>query len=167
MERALPTIAHDVNKGIVRLLSAPRDLPVAEPGQRPADAAGAPVESHQDLFARYAIDLQWAVSEAIAWWEALVRRRVERGETEEAAIRANYELRPAGPASRPEVVHVVRSFWLQCAGLNRMLPPERRVPPEVFLLGWLQRSAQFRTAVAVLSGMPYWPIGLDETGEFC
>ena len=151
---------------VARLLSAPLDLPLPPESPDPV-RQGEAAENHENLFARYVAELQWAVSEAIPWWDALVRRRVERGESEEAAIRANYELRPAGPASRPEVVWVVRSFWLRCAHLNQTLPVDRRVRPEVFLLKWLQSSTQYGVLVAVLSGMPYWPIGLDETGAFC
>ncbi len=88
------------------------------------------------------------------------------GHTEEEAIRANYELRPAGPAARPEVVWVVRTYWLECVNINRQLPPNRRVPPETLLIEWLQNGGR-STLVAVLSGMPYWPIGIDQNGEFC
>ena len=165
MTDAAPAIAHDVSKGITRLLSAPRDLPVmAEPAGPPAQTGEA--DTHHRLFARYVAELQWAVAVAIPWWNALVRRRLERGENEQTAIRANYELRPAGPASRPEVVWVVRSFWLECARVNRSVAPDRSVPPEVFLLKWLE-SPEHKLLVAVLSGMPYWPIGLDEDGAFC
>lgn len=160
-----PLIAHDVGKGIVRLLSAARDFPGRVVGSEPETPAHAE-EPYRQLFTRYVGELQWAVELAVPWWNALIARRVDRGESERASVRANYELRPAGPASRPEVVWVVRTFWLECDRLNRASPLDRRVPPEMLLLRWLD-TTQHAPLLAVVSGMPYWPIGLDPDGVYC
>jgi hypothetical protein len=158
-------IAHDVGKGVVRLMSAARDFSPALASEH-SQAPGIPVTTHQRLFEEYVRELQAAVTVATEWWHSLVERRVERGDDRKAALRANYELRPAGPASHPRVVRVVRVFWLECTRLNDELRPADRIPPEVFLLRWLQ-SIEQPLLVGVLSGMPYWPVGMDEHGTFC
>jgi hypothetical protein len=160
------TIVSDLAKGTQRLLAAPRDLPGAFPWREPGPSLAQASETHRALFKKYLAELQWAVDLAVPWWNAIVARRVERGEDFQQAVRSSYELRPAGPASRLEVVGVVRSFWLQCASLNAQVVPEYRVPPEVFLLQWL-RSPGHELALTVLAGMPFWPIGFDADGYFC
>lgn len=166
MTDATPVIGHSVPKGVARLLSAARDLPSQVEASGELAEKGTGGDPHGQLFSRYLADLQWAVALAIPWWNAMVQRRIANGESAEEALRANYVLRPAGPASRPEVVWVVRTFWLECVRVNERVGTNRRVPPEVFLLKWLQRP-EHDHLVAVLSGMPYWPIGLDENGSFC
>jgi hypothetical protein len=162
----MPAIFHDVKAGMLRLLAAPRDLPGALVWREPLLTFAQASEQHRALFASYLIELRWASALAVPWWNALVQRSIERGETQLQAIRSNYELRPAGPASRPEVVWVVRSFWLQCVAVNAQATAEQRVPPELLLLKWLE-VAGHTLLLSVLTGMPFWPIGFDENGEFC
>lgn len=158
-------IFHDISFGVRRLLGAPRDLPDAIRWLEPGPVLGSATLEHQQLFEDYVRRLDWAVGLAVPWWNSLVRNRMAHGDTEREAIRASYEMRPAGPASRPEVVWVVRSFWLACEDVNKQLERSRRVPSEVFLLEWL-RTSERELPVSVLSAMPYWPIGLDEAGNF-
>ena len=156
-----PLIFHDVEFGLRRLLSAPKDLPCAIEWSEPGPLISSAGPEHLQLFNDYLQALSWAVGLAIPWWNALVHNTMKLGETEYDAIRANYELRPAGPASRPEVVGVIRSFWLACDRLNRETAIDERVPAEILLLGWL-RTPDYSVLLSVLTAMPYWPIGLDE-----
>jgi hypothetical protein len=158
-------ILHNWQTGVRRLLSAPQDLPETAPLREQSIEREAASPRHRQLFEQYVRRLQWAVSIAARWWEGLVQKTVERGETPEEALRSNYLISPAGPASRPEVVWVVRTFWIDCEAINKEVNEGERVPPEVFLIGWLL-DGSYREEVEVLSGMPYWPIGLDEDGNW-
>lgn len=160
-----PLIFHDVEFGLLRLLLAPQDLPNAIEWYEPGPLISSAEPEYRQLFDDYLKALSWAVGLAIPWWNSLVHHTIESGETEHDAIRINYELRPAGPASRPEVVGVVRCFWLACDRLNREAVVNQRVPAEVFLLRWLRRP-DHSALMSVLTAMPYWPIGLDEHGNW-
>lgn len=157
---------HNVRLGCQRLLSAPRDLPWAIKWVDPPLGKGAAHVRHRELFDEYVSNLEWAVDIALRWWYELVRNTMgtER-DTQESAMRANYVLRPAGPASRPEVIYVIRHFWLECSALNQVMEEGRPVPPEVLLLAWLMDGRHDRL-VSVLSGMPYWPIGVSGVGTW-
>ena len=83
----------------------------------------------------------------------------------DVAVENAYQTTLAGPAACSEIIWTVRKFWLECAKLNANHPTEMRVIPEVFLLQWLADDNQDEW-VKVLSGMPYWPIGIDESGNW-
>lgn len=79
--------------------------------------------------------------------------------TREQAIEESFDRRLAGAASHPKVVWIVRSYWLAAARIGE-------VSPEIFLLQWLIDSGETEL-VRLIACMPYWPIGLDETGNWC
>jgi hypothetical protein len=164
MTREAPLIFHDTELGANRLLAQPRDLPLGNAAEIPLEAAPHP---YRQLFLSYAEELDRACATAIAWWNNLVRRSMARdGLDEMQAMRFNYEQRPAGPASRPEVVFVVRDYWLRTVALNETDRQHTGVAPQVLLLGWLPGNAH-PDLYSVLTAMPYWPIGLDENGNWC
>lgn len=165
MSNPAPIIFHDIGSGLRRLLSAPQDLPDAVQWREPGPLIGVAEPKYRKLFDAYINELTWAVGIAVPWWNSLVRNSMEHGQTENDAIRANYELRPAGPASCPEVVGVIRSHWLACDRLNQENAVDLRVPPEVLSLGWL-RMPDHEDLISVLTAMPYWPIGFDEDRNF-
>lgn len=156
---------HSVSRGIQRLMSAPRDLPASAPWTDPPIAREAASRAHQQLFAEYIKYLSEAMGIAEAWWQDLVLAKMNEGRDLKSAVEAAYERRFAGPACRPELVWTVRTFWVRCAALNKELPEDQRVPPEVFLLFWLL-DGKHDEWVQVISAMPYWPIGLDGTGNW-
>lgn len=82
------------------------------------------------------------------------------------ALDEAYAQRAAGPASAPEFVWFIRHFWLRVDALNRTLPLERRVAPQDLLLGWLAEAGDDES-VELATAMPYWPIGLDDQGQWC
>lgn len=165
MEINKPEIFHDISMGVARLLSAPRDLPTSINLEDSAISSESLSQQHKLLFQQYVQRLSEAVINAVSWWNRLVDIRMKRGEAKQIAIRENYLLRPAGPASYPEIIGVVRKFWLECDQLNSALSPNQRIPPEVFLLKLLEVK-RLNMLIAVLSGMPYWPIGLDRDGNW-
>jgi hypothetical protein len=156
---------HDSRIGVKRLLSAVRDLPESRSGGDPPISKREASVRHQQLFEQYEKALTIAIGIATPWWNGIVERTMARGGDQRAALRSAYMERPAGPASCPELVWVIRKFWLDCEAINAAVNPQDYVPPEVFLLGWLV-DGQHEDMVRVVSGMPYWPIGLNELGEW-
>ena len=88
-----------------------------------------------------------------------------QGMKPEQALKQAYHCHFAGPAANPRIVWIVRTFWLECVAINQETPEAQRVPPEVLLLHWLVED-QHTEAVKVLTGMPYWPIGLSADGQW-
>ncbi|MCO5066551.1 MAG: hypothetical protein M9924_19395 [Rhizobiaceae bacterium] len=154
-------IVHNVQKAVQQLLEAPDDLAplVTDQGRaRPLTQAGS---EHQSLYAQYITDFETAYEIGDAWWQDCVDAFTEDGHPEDEAVDLAYSKRLAGPASAPEVVWFFRTYWLAFDEVNRALPPEDRVPPQVALLGWLVEEDRTEY-IRLLTCMPYWPIGLDE-----
>jgi hypothetical protein len=156
---------HDVQRGITRLMTAPRDLPATAPYPDPPIALAQASAEHKELFEQYLEILEASLEIAEDWWAGLLQVQRDDGKDAEGAFEAVYARRAAGPASRPEVVWTIRTHWLECVAINETLPEAQRVPPEVFLLHWL-RDGQHDEWVQVISGMPHWPIGLDADGNW-
>ena len=159
-------VLHNVERGVRRLLTAPRDLPASVSWQEPHIAIGGASSKHQQLFNEYSASLEIAVGTAVKWWEGLIKARMKRGLSQEVALKEVDRSRLAGPVSNPEVVYVIRKYWLACVALNAYVHEPQVVPPEVFLLQWLVDEER-ELLVQVLSGMLYWPIGLDDDGHWC
>ena len=151
--------------GVDRLLRAPLDLAECGAPTYRNDATGA--SAHRDLFKEYAEVIEVVSGVALEWWNEILharRAQIEDGNDDDAEREA-WLGRPAGPAACPAIVAVVRDYWLACEQINVKLEPEQRVAPWILLLGWL-RDGEHGEAVRVLSCMPYWPIGLDEQGDW-
>lgn len=159
--RPLPVL-HNVESGIKRLLAAPRDLPRND-ALASAISVSAASHRHSSLFEAYRAQLAGAVAEAQEWWRAMLGQAAARGLHGQAALRSLYTLRPAGPASDPAVVGVVRKYWLACDEANRSEPPG--VAPEVLLINW-PVELRMEPELVVLTAMPYWPIGMDAKGNW-
>jgi len=158
-------ISHDWQKGIRRLLTAPRDLPEAISWREPPIQKAQASPRHRRLFEEYETSIDNAVHTALEWWEGKLQVKIDRGADLEAALGANYKETLAGPAAHPQVVWVIRRYWLACVALNVEVPETQRVPPEVFLLSWLM-DGRHEELVKMLAGMPYWPIGMDRDGNW-
>jgi len=157
---------HNVEKGVYRLLNAPKDV---EGGTAVSDYSGDVAGAHADLqrfFGAYRKGYQFFYPQAERWWKGLIAAQETEGRTHEEAIQGALERRVAGPASLPEFVWFIRYFWLKCDGINKKLPLEARVPPQVAMLKWLVDAGDLEY-VTLITCMPYWPIGLDELGEWC
>ena len=154
-------LIHNVETGFHRLMEAPKDLPehaVFSPFT--LGIFQARVE-YRAAFSQYLKDIAWAVDQASAWWVAVVDSHVETaGDFDEGLDRR--PLWPAGPSANDHFVSTVREYWLKVCSLGEGVEHDERVAPEVFMLGWLADRADL---TAILTGMPYWPIGLDENGE--
>ena len=159
-------IMHRVPQGLERLLSLPRDLDEAWPRpSRPIERAQAS-GVHRELFQEYEEELASNVELAMEWWKGRfsVKQRREKLNSKDA-LRAMYGETPAGPAAAPEIVWIVRKYWLECENRNKSLPKPQWVAPEAFLISWLM-DGEHEVELKVLSGMIYWPIGLDKDGNW-
>src|SRR5580765_6830950 len=120
-----------LDKGIRRLMGAPKDLSLS----------GAPVideephkpsARHRKLFNAYVKDINKQIPPTLEWWSELADEAREGGDEMSA-----WRTRPAGPASDPCFISLVRKYWLACAALNDETPEPEAVAPEVLLLKWL------------------------------
>lgn len=162
-----PLIFHNVQMGASRLLEQGADL--CFPG---ADTSSVFQRSlvrndrYLSVYEDYKVSLKMSRTVAVEWWNALVNNSTEVIGDAGKALRRNYELRPAGPASHPAVVSTVREYWLLCIDKAKMLRLEETLPPSAILLGWLIEDG-LSDLSDILTAMPYWPIGLDENGNWC
>jgi hypothetical protein len=147
------------------LLQAPMTLKSSGARVWAPVASPAGSSDHVRLFSQYRDRIVRTATMALDWWDDTVDVQRVDGRTEKEAVRAAFECRPAGPASFPEIVALIRKFWLDCDELNQRVSEDERVPPWIFILAWL-RDAGHDEAVSVLACMPYWPIGLDEDGNW-
>lgn len=153
--------------GITRLLSALHDVERWDAVDEPKNRAINGTKGHADLFSKYRRDIKKATADARVEWEREIKLalRMVKGKNKEKAEQRAWATYPAGPASAPAFVAVVRRYWLACDEINRKSKASDRVLPEVFLLQWLVNSGA-QDEVDVLAGMPYWPLGLDEKGNW-
>jgi hypothetical protein len=158
--------AHDVKTGIVRLLSAPRDIKLKSTHEDLEISLGSAPINYRHLFHQYAedfVDVYELVSEV---WESDLDELVDNGSSVAEAIQTKLDGCAAGPAQHPNFVWLVRKYWLECARTGETAIGLQRVRPEVFLLKWMMEQGR-DDYVQLLTAMPYWPIGLDENGNWC
>jgi hypothetical protein len=157
---------YSTDKGIQRLMTAMRDLGARDAwsnSDKKLDAARAEL---QELFGNYLKLLKAAYDEAVPWWENTINAQRSLGLDDQDALKAAFNNRLAGAASDPRVVWVVRLVWLSCMSLNAKFDDTDKVRPEVLLLQWLIDAGETEL-VRLIACMPYWPIGLDENGNWC
>ncbi|MDX8500497.1 hypothetical protein RFM99_18985 [Mesorhizobium sp. VK4C] len=159
-------IVHNIDKAVRQLLEAPNDLAELMPDQGAVKSMSEATDQHRDIYAKYIANFDVAYQIADDWWEGCVAAYTEDGYGPDEANELAYDKRLAGPASAPEVVWFFRNYWLAFDEVNRALPPKDRVPPQVAMLGWLVEEGR-TDYVRLLTCMPYWPIGLDENGNWC
>lgn len=155
-----------VKAGVSRLLESPLTL----------RASGAPVwtpdpglvgsTKHRELFSKYRDEVDEVATAALDWWTETLEAQLGPGEHTKEQKLTVWRNRPAGPASFPGLVAIVREYWLACDRLNREANLAERVPPWTFLLAWLLKDRDYEQCVGVLACMPYWPIGLDRDGNW-
>lgn len=159
-------ILHNMHKGMSRLLAMPRDLP--ELWQRPGvhPALGTASSVHRQLFDAYASELARCVLLAMKWWQGRLASLESREPMpRRAALDRLYHETPSGPASHPAIIGVVRQYFLACESANAQLTAAAWIPPETFIVAWLQEAGH-TALLEVVSGMLYWPLGLDADGHW-
>jgi hypothetical protein len=157
---------HDTNDGIRRLLNSMLDIeqyPYHDASYIKLENA---VESQRVLFESYVQLIRQACADAETWWAGTIEAQRANGLNESEAIAKAFDDRMAGPASDPKVVWIVRLIWLECMKRNRDLQRDQQIRPEFMLLQWLIDAGETEL-VRLIACMPYWPIGLDENGNWC
>lgn len=157
----MPITRYKLENGLRRLLSAPSDI---EPRTYPVLRKEAAPQAFQALYDEYRTRLWNAHLIAVPWWENTIRSQERLGKNHAEAVEFSFKKRLAGAAADPEFVYVVREFWLRCAKLCEAYPTSQ-VAPETLLLQWLV-DANETDLVAVVTCMPYWPIGMDAAGKW-
>lgn len=123
-------------------------------------------EGQRVLFDSYLQLIRQACSDAESWWAGTIEAQRQAGLSEQDAIAKAFDDRMAGAASDPKVVWIVRLIWLECMKRNEGYPVSEVVRPEFILLQWLIDAGETEL-VRLIACMPYWPIGLDENGNWC
>ncbi|HEX6708669.1 MAG TPA: hypothetical protein VF169_28285 [Albitalea sp.] len=148
------------DRGLHRLLNGPRDVRDSGAVDDDVDFQHAAPE-YRDLFEQYSGALVPECARAAAEWDAALSQSMQ------ADAETMWFQSPAGPATKPSLVALLRDYWLACAGLPARNPSLRPLAPEVFMLKWVvERFGADHECVQVLACMPYWPIGMDEQGHW-
>lgn len=159
-------LIHNVDRGLARLLGAPRDIDGGTPVPAIAPAREDADEALREVFDSYREGYLHLHDHCFRWWRGCIAAVQWDGTTREQAVEEAYARRAAGPASAPEFVWFIRHFWLRVDQVNRKLPLERRIAPQDVLLKWLVEAGD-HDHVVLATAMPYWPIGLDAHGDWC
>lgn len=157
-------LLHSIPLGYRRLYYAPFDVEGGTPAGSGPDLRIAP-PAFSALFLAYLDDIEREARQALSDWAALVEGHMAAHGGLEAARKAAFAQRPGGPATQGAFVEVVRHYWLECAGTPQD-GADARIRPQDVLLKW-PRDLRKDEVVAVLTAMPYWPIGLDADGNWC
>ena len=135
------------------------------PGDPPVRSMTEATDEHRARFDRYVRELRKVKKIAEQWWNGLLEAETERiGDENHAEINVRIR-RPAGPIVNPMAIHAVRSGWLDCQDINDRSPERARVAPAAFVLAWLDEAGRHDLA-AFVSALPYWPLGLDDSGRW-
>lgn len=159
-------VVHDVERAVQQLLNAPKDIEGGTPVSTYAGLVGGADQKLQSLFETYRKGYPFMYPNAERWWKGCIAAEEAPNRTRAEAVEAALDRRGAGPASAPEFVWFIRYFWLRCDKVNKSLPLESRVAPEIVMLKWLVEANEHDN-VTLLTSMPYWPMGLEEHGEWC
>ena len=151
---------------ITRLLEGPLLLASSGANVWRAERSVQGSAAHREAFAEYTRELLIVTEAALDSWLDTVDRCIREKEDETAGRRQALIASPAGPANHAGLIALIRDFWFRCDQINQTVPAPERVPPWIFLLGWLQGRPEFEEAAAVLASLWFWPIGLDDAGKW-
>ena len=156
-----------IHSGTERLLRGPKDLARWDKHITDCTFHDASQE-HRMLFGRYLSELRPAAAQAIQIWDGEVNWNAKASGNAEQALEEQWMTYPAGPAAQPFFVALIRRYWLACDELNKHCSSASAVTPETFLLEWLlSEMPDEQNLIKVLACMPYWPIGMDDKGNWC
>lgn len=74
---------------------------------------------HDKLFGQYVKELRAVKAFAYNWWTSLLEAEERVMGTADKALISVKERWPAGPASHPRVIALIRKYFLACEALNR------------------------------------------------
>jgi len=142
------------------LIRSVKDVVPSPPGV----ALTAASKPYRTLFEAYLAELRTAKGWAEKWWDSLIEAEQARGRSRKRAVANVKSSWPVGAVAHKGIIGVIRKYWLECQKLNQKAAESKRLPPEEFIMGWLIR--QDETLAAFLSDLPFWPMGIDEEGNW-
>ncbi|MEH7351472.1 hypothetical protein [Gottfriedia acidiceleris] len=125
--------------------------------------------TYKNLFDEYVKELDKAVSFEEDKLDFIREKMLIEGKSEveiENYIMGNYD--PICCSGR--VIAVFRKYWLKCNDLNvnnKNNGSDEYINPKVFTIDWLSNDGDPYELVELMNGMPYYPIGIDENGDYC
>lgn len=127
------------------------------------------MKAYKDLFYAYTEELDEAVTFEEDKIESVREKLISEGKAEEEVeriIREQFD--PICCSGR--VIAVFRKYWLQCHELNILNEKNQSdmyVNPKDFTVDWLTSDGDPDDLFSVIDNMPYYPIGIDESGDYC
>ena len=156
---------HNIQTGIYRLQHAPRDVYAKHDYAAAQLAYQHASDDYKYLYDSYDRDMRGVFAVASHRWEQAIEELIAGGMTEQQALAKLQRERIAGPAEHPMLTWIIRKYWLACDALNRGRARDW-VPGETFILKWYC-DAERSDYVALISALPYWPMGMDKAGNWC
>jgi hypothetical protein len=127
------------------------------------------MKDFDNLFERYVQELDKAVTQEENKLEAIRKKMEDNGKSEneiEGFISERFD--PICCSGR--VIAVFREYWLKCNELNvynEKNDIDFYVNPKDFTLDWLTKDGDPYELYNIIDSMPYFPIGIDENGDYC
>lgn len=129
-----------------------------------------PPNPYPALFEQYRKDLRWAYDLAKERQDQLVRRYMDQQGIDEETARAKVRASHGPMAHNSHVTYVIRKYWLEIDRIKKETkekdPDAGWLEPLAFLVERLEQEDEEDLA-EMLSEIAYWPIGLNEKGEWC
>lgn len=125
------------------------------------------MKNHDELFHEYVNDLQKAIEYETNRTDKIKENNRKRFKTkEEFDDFVKKSIDPISCSGR--VIAVFRKYWLECDKTNisnDSLGNGEYVNPKDFTVDWL--SGEYENLYNIIEDMPYYPIGIDEEGNYC
>lgn len=123
---------------------------------------------YAELFEQYLKDLRWAYGAAKERHENLVRLYIDEQGLDEETARARVRKSDGPIAHHPYMIYVLRKYWLEVdrMRIEREAKREWAIEPPTFLAEDLADKDEFELFECI-GELAYWPIGLNEKGEWC
>lgn len=157
---------HRVDRALKRLLCLSRDVKgIPEiPATRPTRAnASASVAA---LYQAYLDDVLPVAKKAQHEWKHFVDASTKIHGSHSEGMRVSLVARLSGMSANEDFVSCIRRHWFAVTQNNLTLPLEERVAPEDVLLLWPYED-ELEDIFQVVVTMAYWPLGLDDDGNWC
>lgn len=124
------------------------------------------MDEYNELYKEYVYELKKAVMEEKEYLERIRQKNANRfsnKEDLEKFLKQRFD--PVCCSGR--VIAVFRKYWLKCDEINYSIDNESNeyVNPKEFVVDYLSGSNQ--ELYDIISSMPYYPIGVDENGDYC
>ncbi|ODG91235.1 MULTISPECIES: hypothetical protein [Bacillaceae] len=126
-------------------------------------------KTYKNLFDEYVKELDNAVSFEEDKLDSIREKLFNEGKSEEEI--ENFIMGKFDPiCCSGRVIAVFRKYWLKCNQLNAHYNKNgssEYVNPKIFTIDWLSNDGDPYELFELMNGMPYFPIGIDENGDYC